>query len=210
MEKDKDERKRSHLRLVVDNAEKRKARPAGQESEFIPFPELVARLEELRGSFYTDLAPWQTRAYRTIERLLEVKGWPYALDPQHGRLLVVPAGAVSSDLVGEGSSHQDEILLYVNEDQAGAGYCLTTEMILPFWSEDDAVMEDALIYAPIHQYGALFLEENPQDKLLDLIYRLGFPLYPPALTGRLLDRLFATVAHELKETLRCLAEYPEA
>ena len=70
-------------------------------------------------------------------------------------------------------------------------------------------MEDALLYSPIFQYGALFLEENRQDGLLDLIYRLGFPLYPPALTARLLDRLFTIAAFELRETLRCLMDFSD-
>lgn len=209
MEKDKDERKRPHLRLVVDNAEKRNPRPAGVEAEFVPLDELISRRGEVRGVFYRDLDSWQAKAYQFIERFLAGKGWPYGLDPQHGRLLVLPAGAVSPEMVVEGSSPHDEVLVYVTEDQAGKGFCLSIEMILPFWSEDDAVMEDAFLYAPVHQYGTLFLEENPQDKMLDLIYRLGFPLYPPALTGRLLERLFAVVAHELQETLRNLAEYPE-
>ena len=83
------------------------------------------------------------------------------------------------------------------------------ETILPYWSEDETIMEEALLYAPILQFGTLFLEENQQDGLLDLIYRLGFPLYPPALTGRLLDRLFAIAAYELGEIFRFLAENPE-
>jgi hypothetical protein len=210
MEKDKDERKRPHLRLVVDNAEKRNPRPAGREEEFMPVEELIARRDEMRGAFYRGLAPWQAKAYSAIERFLAGMGRPYGLDPQHGRLIVVPAGALSPDLAAPGGSLHDEVLVYVTEDLMGKGVCLTLEMILPFWSEDDAVMEDALLWAPVYQYGTLFLEENPQDKLLDLIYRIGFPLFPPALTGRLLDRFFATAAYELTETLRGLAEYPEA
>jgi hypothetical protein len=210
MEKDKDERKRPHLRLVVDNAEKRNPRPAGKEAEFVPVEELIARRDELQPAFYRGLGPRQTKAYRAIERSLAEKGRPYGLDPQHGCLMVLPAGAVSPDLTVAGSSPHDEVLLYVAEDLTGLGLCLTLEMILPFWSDDDAVMEDALLYAPVYQYGSLFLEENPQDKLLDLIYRIGLPLYPPALTGRILDRFFAIAAFELTETLRCLAEYPEA
>jgi len=206
---EKDERKRPHLRLVVDNAEKRKPRPAGKEPEFIHLDELIARRDELRGEFYRDMAPWQTKGYLALERFVAGKGWPYGLDFQHGRLLVLPAGALSSGLAVEGSSPHDELLVYLAEDQAGHGLCLAMEMILPFWSEDDTVMEEVLLYGPVHQYGTLFLEENPQDKLLDLVYRLGSPIFPPALTGRLLERLFAITARELQETLRCLAEYPE-
>lgn len=209
MEKDKDERKRPHLRLVVDNVEKRNPRPAGHEEELVPVEELIARRDELRADFYRGLAPWQTKAYSAIERFLAGQGRPYGLDPQHGRLMVLPAAAVSPDLTVPGGSPHDEVLVYVAEDLTGKGFCLTLEMILPFWSEDDAVMEEALLYAPVYQYGTLFLEENPQDKLLDLIYRIGFPLFPPAVTGRLLDRFFATAAFELTETLRGLAEYPE-
>lgn len=210
MDKDKEDRKRPHLRLVVDNVEKRNPRPAGNEEEFVPVEELIARRNELRDAFYRGLAPWQTKAYGAIERFLAGKGRPYGLDPQHGHLVVLPAGAVSPDLAVPGGSPHDEVLVYVTEDLAGMGFCLTLEMILPFWSEDDAVMEDALLYAPVYQYGTLFLEDNPQDNLLDLIYRIGFPLYPPALTGRLLERFFAIAAFELTETLRGLADYPEA
>ncbi len=204
---DKDERKRPHLRLVVDNAEKRNPRPAAQ--EFVPVEELIARRDEMRPLFYRALGPWQSKAYRAIERFLGEMGRPYGLDTQHGCLMVLPAEAISPSLAVEGGSSHDEVLLYVAEDLTGKGFCLTIEMILPFWSEDDAVMEDALLYAPVYQYGTLFLEENPQDKLLDLIYRIGFPLFPPALTNRFLDRFFAIAAYELAETLRGLAEYPE-
>ena len=96
------------------------------------------------------------------------------------------------------------------EDATGKGLCLSLEMMLPYWSEDEAIMEETLLYAPVFQYGALFLEENRQDGLLDLIYRLGFPLYPPAPTDKLLDRLFSIASYELAEILRSLAEYPEA
>ena len=82
-------------------------------------------------------------------------------------------------------------------------------MILPFYSEEEAVMEDALLFSPVFQYGTLFLEENQQDQALDLIYRFGFPVYPPALTTKVLTRLFAIAAFELKEVLRSLAEYPD-
>jgi len=87
--------------------------------------------------------------------------------------------------------------------------CLSLEMILPYYSEDESVMEDALLYSPVFQYGALFIEENRHDGLLDLVYRLGFPLYPPALTGRILERLFTLVAHELTDALQGLYEFPE-
>ncbi len=206
----KDDRKRPHLRLVVDNVEKRSSRPAGGEEIFIPVGELVAKREELRPSFYRGIERGHAKAYERIERFLIEKGLPYGLDPEHGPLLVMPAGAICPEAEEPGSPNQDEILLYVSEDATKEGLCLSLEMILPFYSEDDAVMEDAFLFSPVFQYGTLFLEENRQDQLLDLIYRLGFPIYPPALTTRILDRLFVIAAFELKETLRSLAEYPEA
>lgn len=209
MTQDKDDRKRPHLRLVVNNVEQRKPRPAAGEEDFIPLSTLIAQKEKFRAEFYRDLARGQAKAYAAIERYLTLKDREYGLDVHHGRLLVLPATGVCPDLFEQGGANQDEVLLYVAEDAAGEGLCLSLEMILPFWSEDEAVMEDALLYAPILQYGTLFLEENRMDGLLDLIYRLGFPLYPPALTARLLDRLFAVAAYELGVTLRGLAEYPE-
>lgn len=209
MAHDKDDRKRPQLRLVVDNVEKRNPRPAGGEEIFIALEDLVVKRDELRPGFYRDMERRYVKAYEALERFLSLKGWPYGLDPQHGPLLVLPADAVCPEAGAPGAAHQDEILLYVTEDVTGEGLCLSLEMILPFYSEDESVMEDVLLFSPVFQYGALFLEENRQDGFLDLIYRLGFPLYPPALTARVLDRLFAIVAFELKETLRYLAEYPE-
>ena len=78
----------------------------------------------------------------------------------------------------------DELLVFIAEDAGGEGLCLSMEMIMPFYSDDEAVMEEALLYSPVLQYGSLFIEENQQDGLLDLIYRLGFPLYPPVPIGR--------------------------
>jgi len=209
MAHDKDDRKRPHLRLVVDNVEKRNSRPAGGEELFVPIEELVAKRDELRPMFYRGMERRHAKPYETIERFLAGRGWPYGLDPHHGPLLVIPAGAVCSEAVEPGSAYQDEILVYVAEDAEGEGLCLSLEMILPFYSEDEAVMEDALLFSPVFQYGTLFLEENRQDGLLDLIYRLGFPIYPPALTVRVLNRLFTIAAFELKETLRSLAEHAE-
>lgn len=209
MAHDKDDRKRAHLRLVVDNAEKRNPRPAGSEEVFIPLEQLIARRDEVRPEFYRGMERRHAKAYEAIERFLAGKGWPYGLDPQHGPLMVLPAGAVCPEAAEHEGEHQDELIFYVAEDAAGEGLCLSLEIILPFYSEDEAAMEDALLFSPVFQYGALFLEENRQDQFLDLIYRLGFPIYPPALTGRVLDRLFGIVAFELKETLRSLAEYQE-
>ncbi len=209
MTQDKDERKRSHLRLVVNNVEQRKQRPADGEEEFIPFATLAAERERFRSEFYRSMSPWQAKAYTALERFIATKQWEYGLDPQHGRLLVIPISVLCPDTVEFGGSPQDEALLYVAEDASGEGLSLSFETILPFWSDDESVMEEALIYAPIFQYGALFLEENKQDGLLDLIYRLGFPLYPPAPTRRLLGRFFTIAVYELRETLRALAEYPE-
>jgi hypothetical protein len=209
MAHDKDDRKRPHLRLVVDNVEKRNSRPAGGEELFVPIEELIARRDELRPMFFQGMERRHAKAYESIERFLAGTGWPYGFDPHHGPLLVIPAGAVCQEAVEPGSAYQDEILVYVAEDAEGEGLCLSLEMILPFYSEDEEVMEDTLLFSPVFQYGTLFLEENRQDGLLDLIYRLGFPIYPPALTVRVLNRLFAIAAFELKETLRSLAEHAE-
>ncbi len=208
MGKDKDERMRSHLRLVVNNAEKRNLRPSGSEEEVIPFEELLAKRDILRPEFYRTLGRGQVKAYAAFERFLERKGWPYGLDPTHGRLMIIPVGVICADAFEHGVVPQEEVLLYVMDDMTGQGLCVSLETVLPFYSEDDAVMEEALLYSPVFQYGTLFLEENRQDGFLDLIYRLAFPLYPPALTGRIFDRFFAVAALELKETLQCLAEYP--
>lgn len=210
MTKEKDERKRPHLRLVVNNEEQRKARPLGNEDDFVSLEDLLVSREAFREAFYDGLGPWQAKAYATLERFLTGKGWPYGLDPQHGRPLVIPAGVVCPVTAEHGGSAQDEVLLHVAEDMTGQGACLTLEMLLPFWSDDDGLMEEALIYAPVFPYGALFLEENRQDGYLDLVYRVSFPLYPPALTRRLLDRFFAVANLELTEALRNLADYPEA
>jgi hypothetical protein len=207
MTQNKDERKRPQLRLVVNNVEKRNPRSADKEEDFIPLEELVAKRELLRPQFYQDMDCWQTKAYEALEQFLAFREWPYGLDPQ-GRLVILPAGVVCPEAAECGGSPQDELILFLSEDAAGKGLCLSLEMMLPYWSEDEEVMEDALLYAPVFQYGTLFLEESRQDELLDLIYRLGFPLYPPAPTEQLLDRLFAIAAYELRETLRSLAEYP--
>ena len=207
MEHDKDDRKRPHLRLVVDNAEKRNPRPAEGEELPIPLDELIARREDLRIEFYAGIERWQAKAFAALERHLTAREIPYGLDPSHGRLMVIPAGAVCPEAAEPVGSQQDELLIYLAEDIWGTGGCISLEMVLPFFSDDDGVMEDALIYSPMYQYGALFLEENRQDGLLDLVYRLGFPVYPPALTMRFLERFFGAAANELKETLRILAEY---
>ena len=206
---DKDDRKRPQLRLVVDNVEKRKAGPLGGEEPFLAIEELVARREELRPEFYQGLERGYKKFYQTLERCLSGKGWPYGLDPHHGPLIVIPAGVVCPEADEPGEDQKDEILIYITEDTAGEGFCLTMEMILPFYSDETEMMEDLLLFSPVFQYGTLFLEENRQDGLLDFIYRIGFPIFPPALTGRILDRLFTIVAFELKETLLYLADFSE-
>jgi hypothetical protein len=206
MTKDKDERKRPQLRLVVNNPEKRNPRPKANEEALVTLEELLARREDFRPAFYADLPPWQAKAFGAIERFLAGRGWPYGLDPQHGRPLVIPAGVVCPAAAEHDEASQDEVLLHLAEDPTGQGGCLTLEMLLPFWSDDDGVMEEALLFSPIFPYGALFLEENKQDGYLDLIYRVSFPLYPPALTNRLLSRFFAVAGYELTEALRSLAE----
>lgn len=207
--KDKDERKRSHLKLVVNNTETRSARPAGGEQEFIPLEDLIANRDSFRATFYRGMGRLQARGYQTLERYLQGKGAPYGMDPVHGKVMVLPAGSVSPESLEFGSP-QDEVLLCIAEDAGGSGLCFSLEMILPYFSEDDAVMEEALLFAPVLQYGALFLEENPHDGLLDLIYRLAVPLYPPLLTSRLTERMFSIFAFELKETFLALSDYPES
>jgi hypothetical protein len=209
MTHDKDDRKRPHLRLVVNNVEQRKPRPASGEEDFIPLDILVERREAFRQEFYGGMQSWQVKAYSAMERYLVRRQCEYGLDPQHGRLLVLPVAFVCPEVKEHCPAQQDEVLVYLAEDASGKGYCLSIETILPYWSEDETVMEDVLLYSPIFQYGALFLEENRQDGLLDLIYRLGFPLYPPALTVRLLDRLFEIAAYELGEALRSLMDYSD-
>lgn len=209
MTHDKDDRKRPHLRLVVNNVEQRKPRPAIGEEDFIPFETLVASRESFHQEFYDGMHRWQIKAYNAMERYLSQRQCEYGLDPQHGRLLVLPVSFICPEVNEHSPDHQDELLIYLAEDASGQGYCLSIETILPYWSEDEAVMEDVLLYSPIFQYGALFLEENRQDGLLDLIYRLGFPLYPPALTAKLMDRLFAIAAYELGEALRSLMDYSD-
>lgn len=208
MKKDKDERKMSHLKLVVNNAEVRSARPAGGEQEFIPLEELIQRRDVFRPAFYRGMGRQQARGYQALERFLEKRNSPYGIDPVHGKVLVLPAGDLSAE-AREYGSPQDEVLLSISEDAGGTGLCFSLEMILPYFSEDDAVMEEALLFAPVLQYGALFLEENPHDGLLDLIYRLAVPLFPPLLTARLAERMFSIFAFELKETFLALSDYPE-
>ena len=209
MGQDTDDRKRPHLRLVVNNAEKRTARPVDGEELFVPLEELVAQRDVVRPAFYEELEGWQAKAYSAAERFLVAKGWSYGLDPHHGRLVVIPIAAVIPETEEHGGSAQDELLLYATEDISGMGLCLSLETILPYWSDDASVMEEALLYAPILPYGTLFLEENKKDGYLDLIYRVSFPLYPPVPTGKILEKFFAVAALELRETLRGLAEYPE-
>jgi len=205
----KDERKRSHLKLVVNNTEIRSARPAGAEQEFIPLDDLIASRERFSAPFYRGMGRVQTRGYQALERFLQGKGIPYGVDPVHGKVMVLPAANLSPE-AREFGSPQDEVLLCIAEDAGGSGLCFSLEMILPYFSEDDAVMEEALLFAPVLQYGALFLEENPHDGLLDLIYRLAVPLFPPLLTARLAERMFAIFSFELKETFLALSDYPES
>lgn len=207
MTKDKDERKR-HLKLVVNNQEVRSARPAASDQEFIPLEELIGNRDQFRAPFYRGLGRLQTKGYHALERFLAGRGTPYGIDPVHGKVMVLPAGSISPESLEYGSP-QDEVLLSIAEDAGGTGLCFSLEMILPYFSEDDAVMEEALLFAPVLQYGALFLEENPHDGLLDLIYRLAVPLYPPLLTAKLAERMFSIFAFELKETFLTLSDYPE-
>lgn len=208
MTKDKDERLRSHLKLVVNNPEIRSARPSATEQEFVPLEDLIANRDLFRGAFYRGMGRVQTRGYQALERFLAGRGAPYGIDPIHGKVMVLPAGNLSPESLEFGSP-QDEVLLSISEDAGGSGLCFSLEMILPYFSEDDAVMEEALLFAPVLQYGALFLEENPHDGMLDLIYRLAVPLYPPLFTARLAERMFSIFSFELKETFMALSDYPE-
>ncbi|MBI1920779.1 MAG: hypothetical protein HYS23_06820 [Geobacter sp.] len=209
MTQEKDERKRPNLRLVVNNPEKRVSRPAAGADEFISLEELYQQQEAIRPDFYRDMEAWQAKAYTSIERFLNLRDWPYGLDPHHGRLLVLPAALICPEMLDHGASQEDELLIYVTEDATGQGLCLSLEAILPYYSDDEAVMEDAILFAPILQYGSLFLEENRHDGMLDIIYRLAFPLYPPALTEKYLDRMFNVAAQELSVALQGLGEFPE-
>lgn len=202
---DKDERKRSHLKLVVNNAEIRSARPAVSEQEFIALEELITNRDGFRPSFYAGMGRVQAKGYQALERFLQGRGAPYGIDPIHGKVMVLPAGELSPE-AREYGSPQDEVLLSIAEDASGSGLCFSLEMILPYFSEDDAVMEEALLFAPVLQYGALFLEENPHDGMLDLIYRLAVPLFPPLLTTRLAERMFSIFSFELKETFMALSD----
>jgi hypothetical protein len=208
MSKDKNEN-RPQLRLVVNNTEKRNQRPATSEDDFVSFEELAANYGLFRAEFYQDLEPLQAEAYRIIEDFLGKRKWSYGLDPRHGRVIVIPAGAICPECDEHGGAGQDEVLVYLAEDATGQGLCLALEMLMPYYSEDEAVMEDAFLYAPINQYGTLFLEENRHDSFLDLIYRLSLPLYPVTLDATILDRFFAIAAFELKGTLLGLAEYSD-
>ncbi|WP_243374686.1 hypothetical protein [Geotalea sp. SG265] len=206
MSKDKNDN-RPQLRLVVNNTEKRNTRPAASEDDFISFQELVANREIFQVEFFRGLEPLQAEGYRVIERFITERGWPYGLDPRHGQVIVIPAGAICPESDEHGGAGQDEVLVYLAEDATGQGLCLALEMLMPYYSEDEAVMEDALLYGPVNQYGSLFLEENRHDSFLDLIYRLSFPVYPVNPDQILLNRFFSIAAFELKETLQGLAGY---
>jgi hypothetical protein len=123
--------------------------------------------------------------------------------------MVLPVGIVVPEMADFGGVYHDEMLVMVGEDMTGEGMILSLETILPFYSEDEAVMEESLLYAPILSYGALFLEENRQDGYLDLIYRLAFPLFSASTTDKLFGRMFAVAAHEMREVMQNLLEYPE-
>lgn len=204
-----DDRKRSHLRLVVNNPDKRSPRPFTGEGDYIALDELIAGKEKIRPLFYRDMERSARKVCMAVERFLTCRGWAYGLDPHHGKPIVIPAVAVCPESTLHSTDPRDEVLLFVSDDATGSGLCFSLEMILPFYSEDESVMEEALLYSPVFQYGTLFLEDNRQDGYLDLIYRLGFPLYPPALTSRILDRLFTIADREVGDALRALAEYPE-
>jgi hypothetical protein len=206
MTKDKNDRPRPHLRLVVNNPDHRSGGAPRDEEVFVSIEELMARRDDLRPQFYHELEDGQIKAYAAMERFLIHHGLSYGLDPHHGKVLVIPAAVLCPELAEQGGSSEDEILVYVADDMTGQGMRLSFETILPFYSDDDEVMENAVLFAPILPYGTLFLEENRHDGFLDLIYRISFPLSPPALTQRLLHRYLATVSHEIRDALAALAE----
>jgi hypothetical protein len=209
MTKDNNDRPRPHLRLVVNNPDLRPSRPDRDEELFIAIEDLVARRDDFRPAFYDQMPDGEVKAYAAIERFLIEKGHPYGLDPNHGKVLVIPAQVACPGLADHGGTPQDEVLVYVTDDMTGQGLRISFETILPFYSDDDSVMEEAILFAPVLPYGTLFLEENRHDSYLDLIYRVSFPLAPPALTQRLLGRYLATVAHEIRDALSGLTEYPD-
>jgi hypothetical protein len=203
---DNDDKKRSHLRLVVNNPDKRHARPSAVVEDYMPLEDLIAGRDVIRDDYYRGMTASAGKACMRIERFLNECGRPYGLDPLHGKPIVIPVAAVCKEL--DGLDPWDELLAFISEDLTGEGLCLSLEMILPFYNEDESVMEEALLYSPVFQYGALFLEENRQDGYLDLVYRIGFPISPPALSGRMLERIFSIVALEIGDALRGLADYP--
>ncbi len=206
MERDTDDRKKPQLKLVVNNAEKRSPRPKEAEAPLIPLEELLANRDALRDTFYGGMAAPLEEGYRVIERFLADIGWEYGLDPHHGRPIVLPAGTVSA-LAAEIGSPQDEILLFMEADGGNNGLCLALEMILPFGSDDDTEMESALLYGtPVLQYGTIFLDENPHDGMLDLVYRLAVPVIPPELTDGLLKRVVTIAGLEIADAIQSLSE----
>lgn len=204
MSEEKDDKKRNHLRLVVNN--EKRVTPRKTADDFIPLEDLVASRDDVRPDFYTDIPPWQGKVYILLEKFLLDQGISYGLDPHHGRVIVIPVIHLAPASVDFGAVAQDEALLYVSEDITGKGLCVSLEMVLPFFSDDPIDMEDALLSTPIVQFGTYFLEENPQDGLLDLIYKVTFPAFPPGLTPRVIERLLTVGAYEITETLRVLTE----
>src|SRR5690242_2976188 len=99
MAQDKDDRKRPHLRLVVNNEEQRKPRPAGSEEDFLTLDTLLAKREHFRPEFYRGMGRPQAKAYEALERYLGRRKRAYGLDPQHGRLMVLSIGAVCPDAI---------------------------------------------------------------------------------------------------------------
>lgn len=209
MTKDNNDRPRPHLRLVVNNPDLRPNRPDRDEELFITIGELMARRDDYRAPFYDQMPEGEVKAYAAVERFLIEQGLPYGLDPNHGKVLVIPAQVACTELADHGGTPQDEVLVYITDDMTGQGLRISFETILPFYSDDDSVMEEAILFAPVLPYGTLFLEENRHDNYLDLIYRVSFPIAPPALTQRLIGRYLATVAHEIRDALSGLTEYPD-
>ena len=70
MTENNDERKRAHLRLVVNNVEKRSPRPEDGGEDVIPFEELAGMRDVMRPEFYRELGGKPTKAYesRNMER----------------------------------------------------------------------------------------------------------------------------------------------
>ena len=81
MSKEKDERPRPNLKLVVNNPDIQRPARKDPGSEYLPLEELVTRQEEFRPLFYQDLERGPTRAYTVIQGFRVKRGGPTVLIP---------------------------------------------------------------------------------------------------------------------------------